>query len=388
MLPATETVFWICFFIVFYTYAGYPLLLQILVSLKNIISPPLAHNNIYVPVTLVVAAYNEEDIIDRKIKNCLALDYPDSLIQILFITDGSTDNTSSILEKYPGIIHLHERERRGKRAAMNRAMQFVNTDIVIFSDANTMLNPDSISMLVVHYADQKVGAVSGEKRIMASAHDAVGKGEGLYWKYESWIKRLDSRLYTVVGAAGELFSLRAKLYTTLPENIIIEDFVQSLLICEKGYAVRYEPQAYSLENPSASVKEEMERKKRIAAGGFQAMVYLKKLFNVFRYPVLSFQYISHRVLRWTLCPIALMLMLLASAMLSGNNSPFYFYFALAQAVFYMSAAIGWVMAGKDRRPGLFYIPFYFVFMNFCVFAGFGRFLRGTQQATWKKASRK
>ena len=229
MLPVSETVFWICFFIIFYTYAGYPLLLQTLVLIKNLLTPEKKpRNNIYVPVTLIVAAYNEEEMIQEKINNCFTLDYPADKIKFIFITDGSTDKTASIIKKYPIIIHLHENERKGKLAAMNRAMQFVETEIVIFNDANTLLNRESIGRIVAHYSDEKVGGVSGEKKILQSANDVVEKGEGLYWKYESFLKHLDSRLYTIVGAAGELFSLRSALYTSLPGNIIIEDFVQSL----------------------------------------------------------------------------------------------------------------------------------------------------------------
>jgi poly-beta-1,6-N-acetyl-D-glucosamine synthase len=389
MLPATETVFWICFFVVFYTYIGYPIFLMILVYIKDMISPPVKYNNIYVPVTLVVAAYNEENIIEEKIKNCMSLNYPADLITFIFITDGSSDNTSAIVKKYPQLLHLHKDERRGKLAAMNRAMDAVKSDIVIFSDANTMLNSDSVGNIVVHYADNKVGAVAGEKRITMAENGAVAKGEGLYWKYESWIKGLDSRLYTIVGAAGELFSIRTKLYTSLPEEIIIEDFVQSLLICTRGYVVRYDAAAFSVEKASKSIKDEMERKIRIAAGGFQAMVYLKKIFNVIRYPVVSFQYISHRVLRWTLCPVALILMFITSAVMSfGGKSPGFVYLTIAQVVFYLAGLAGWIRALRNTQPGVFYLPFYFLFMNFCVFAGFGRYVTGTQNAVWKMADRK
>ncbi len=338
------------------------------------------------PVTLIVAAYNEEDIIEEKIKNCLSLSYPADLITFIFVTDGSDDDTASILKKYPRIIHLHQNERRGKLAAMNRAMQSVKTDIVIFTDANTFLNQDCVAKLVSHYSDNKVGAVSGEKKVMSSAN-GVAKGEGLYWKYESWIKRLDSRLYTIVGAAGELFSLRTKLYTTLPENIIIEDFVQSLLICTRGFIVRYEPGAYTIEKASKHLKDEFERKTRIAAGGFQAMMYLKKLFNTFRHPVLSFQYISHRVLRWTLSPVALVVMFGTSVILAVSRPGLFLYLTVIQAIFYGSAFYGWLLVRKHRRAGAFYLPFYFVFMNFCVFAGFRRYLANGQTTTWKKAER-
>src|SRR6476469_9452220 len=157
MLPVTETVFWICFFIILYTYAGYPLLLQLVVLIKDLISPQV-NNNMSVPVTLVVPAYNEESIIEEKIRNCLSLDYPSELLHLIFITDGSIDDTLSVIKKYPEILHLHEDVRRGKLAAMNRAMLFVKSDIVIFTDANTMLNRGSIVKMVAHYSHEKVGA--------------------------------------------------------------------------------------------------------------------------------------------------------------------------------------------------------------------------------------
>lgn len=389
MLPVSETVFWICFLIVFYTYAGYPLLLSVLVFLKKVISPPLSsYINIYDTVTFVVAAYNEEDILEEKIKNCFSLDYPADKIKFLFITDGSDDNTSTILKKYPSILHLHENERKGKLSAMNRAMQLVDTDFVIFSDANAMLNRESIKKIMAHYADKNVGAVSGEKKIVNAANGSVSEGEGLYWRYESFVKRLDSRLYTIVGAAGELFSMRSALYTSLPGHLILDDFVQSLTVCLKGYVVRYEPGAYTEETASVSVKDEMERKIRISAGGFQAMVFLKKLFNVFNHPLLSFQFISHRVLRWTLCPIALVFLFFSSwvAWTSGS-SRFYGYFGVLQGIFYLMALTGWLMARTNRHPGVFYLPFYFVFMNFCVFAGFKRYLTGKHDVIWRKALR-
>ena len=391
MLPVTETVFWICFMVIFYTYAGYPILLLILVYLKKIFTTtpgPKEINNFHEPVTLLVAAYNEQDVIEEKIKNCFELDYPTEKLKILFITDGSTDNTVSIIKKYPLARNLHQPERKGKLAAMNRAMQFVDTDFVIFTDANTLLNRESLTKIMSHYADPNVGGVAGEKKIVISKDGAVARGEGVYWKYESFLKNLDSQLYTTVGAAGELFSMRSALYSTLPGNIIIEDFIQSLLLCDKGYMVKYEPGAFSLEKASFSIKDEMERKIRISAGGFQAIIYLKKLLNVFRYPTLSFQYISHRVLRWTLCPVALGVLFINSFMVWWErDSPFFGFFTLLQAVFYLMALAGWLISRNNRDPGIFYLPFYFVFMNCCVFAGFMRFVRGKQGATWQKALR-
>jgi cellulose synthase/poly-beta-1,6-N-acetylglucosamine synthase-like glycosyltransferase len=338
-------------------------------------------------VTLVVAAYNEEEIIAEKINNCLTLGYPSHLMHFIFVTDGSTDQTVGIVKQYPELLHLHQPQRAGKLAAVNNAMEHVKTDIVIFTDANTMLNKQSITNIVRHYTDPKVGGVAGEKKVLAADGGSVAKGEGAYWKYESFLKNLDSRLCTVVGAAGELFSMRTSLYTRLPGNIIIEDFVQSLSVCLKNYVVRYEPQAYAVEQASFSMTDEMERKIRISAGGFQAIVFLKKLLNVFSYPVVAFQYISHRVLRWTFCPIALIVLFLTTVRLAFTYHSFYSWFATIQVIGYVMALIGWGIARQNRHPGTFYLPFYFVFMNFCVFAGFSRYISGKQGSAWKKAAR-
>jgi cellulose synthase/poly-beta-1,6-N-acetylglucosamine synthase-like glycosyltransferase len=222
MSHAAEYIFWLSLAVILYTYAGYPLLLLILVKLKDLfIKQKKAVNNTALQsVTLIVAAYNEEAIIAQKIENTLRIDYPKELLHIIFITDGSTDNTAAIVSGYPQITLLHAPERKGKLAAMNRAMQHVNTDIVVFSDANGMLNSGAIKNLLKHYADEKVGAVSGEKKIIHNEKEIVSKGEGAYWRYESALKMLDSRLCTVVGAAGELFSIRTRLYKPLPENIL------------------------------------------------------------------------------------------------------------------------------------------------------------------------
>lgn len=390
MFHAAEYIFWLSLAVIVYTYAGYPLLVLIFVRLRSIAAKPapVIHSVPFQRVTLIVAAYNEQEIIEKKIQNTFRLDYPEELLNVIFITDGSTDDTPAIVGQYPKITLLHEPERKGKLAAMNRAMQQVKTEFVIFSDANGMLNSSAIKNLLKHYDDEKVGAVSGEKKIVRSEKEIVGKGEGWYWKYESAIKMLDSRLCTVVGAAGELFSIRTHLYKPLPENVIIEDFVQSLSICMDGYVVKYEPAAWSEEEASPDVHEEMERKIRISAGGFQAMWILRGIFNFFRYPVLFFQYFSHRVLRWTLCPLSLIMLFFASwvIMLEGGGA-FYGAAAVGQAIFYTFALAGWRLATRKKRPLVFYFPFYFTFMNFCVFAGFLRYVSGSQQAVWKKAKR-
>jgi len=340
-------------------------------------------------VALVVAAYNEEDFILEKIQNTLALDYPKDKLELIFITDGSNDNTPAIVARFPEILLLHQPARQGKVAAMNRAIQQVQSPLVIFCDANTLLNTACIREIVKHYEDPKVGGVAGEKKIMQQGKDAAAAaGEGLYWKYESFLKRLDSDLHTTVGAAGELFSVRKSLFEQAPEGTIIEDFVQSLKLVINGYVVRYEPNAYAAEAPSASIKDEMKRKVRICAGAFQAMVLLKELFNVFKYPVASFQFISHRILRWTVCPIALILLLLSNILIVVMGGSFFYQAVLVlQAIFYIMVITGWVYANRNIRLKAVYIPFYFLFMNLSVFIGFNRFLRNKQTVLWEKAAR-
>jgi len=386
-------VFWFSLFIVFYSYAGYGMLLFFLVQVKRLFHKTQsgADSAAFEPeVTLVVAAFNEEDFIEKKIQNTFKLDYPRDKLKLFFITDGSSDQTGDIVDRYNDINHLHQPERKGKVAAMNRAMQFVTTPYVIFSDANTLLNSACIKNIMRHYREPRVGGVAGEKKIISSTDDqAAGVGEGLYWKYESFLKKMDSELYSVVGAAGELFSTRTALFERTREDIIIEDFVQSLTICMKGYVIRYEPQAYAMETSSVSMKEEEKRKIRICAGAFQAMLLLKGLFNVFKYPLLSFQFISHRVLRWTLAPVCIVLLFISNgALCLEAKTLFYLLFFELQLGFYVCALVGWFYANRNVRIKALYLPYYFLFMNISVFLGFSRFLKKNQTVLWERASRR
>ncbi len=385
------TVFFASLGVVFYTYFGYPLLVWILINVKKLLlgtRKPMI-DNWFPPVTLIVTAYNEADIIEEKVQNTLELDYPESKLTIIFVTDGSTDDTPDIIRRYPDLTLLHEPERKGKLAAMDRAMARVETEFVVFSDANTVLNRDCLKKMMPHYASFKVGGVSGEKRVTSEAAEAgVGRSEGIYWQYESLLKKLDSDLYTTVGAAGELFSIRTALYSRLPENTVLEDFVQSLTLCARGYVVRYEPEAFSLEKASSTFDAERERKIRIAAGGFQAIARLTPLLNVFRHPVVTFQYVSHRVLRWVCCPPALLLMLVSAIILyTKDQTPFYSLLLVSQTLFYSAGLLGWYRLTRGERPGALQLPFYFMFMHYCIFAGYGRYLAGKQSPVWQKAER-
>lgn len=384
-----SNIFWLGIFVVFYTYLGYGILIFIISKLKSRY-PVYTHqpDAELPPVTFLVAAYNEEDFVAKKIENTRSLDYPKSKFKIIFVTDGSTDNTPQIVSQYPDITLYHESARNGKIHAVNRVMKFVETPIVIFTDANTLLNEKAVKNIVRHYQADNVGGVAGEKRILAKSTDeASGAGEGLYWKYESFLKKKDSEVYSVVGAAGELFSVRTDLYEPPDRNMIIEDFYLSLRIASKGYRFIYEPDAYAMETASASVEEEWKRKVRICAGGFQAMLKLRYLLNPFKYGILSFQYFSHRVLRWTLAPLFLPLILLSNIYLATTGNSFYQLTMILQLAFYLMAALGNMLRNKKIPIPGFFVPYYFAVMNLSVYAGFVRYLRGKQSVVWEKAKR-
>ncbi len=381
-----ELCFWIAFAIVFYTYIGYGAVVWFWAKCISLFKKeePLAP---FEPdITLVIPAYNEANILEDKIKNSLALDYPAEKLKIVFITDGSTDNCAEILKGYPDILHLHSGERGGKSMAENRAMQFVKTPYVIFTDCNTYLNPEAVKEIAKHYQNPRVGAVSGEKKIY-SEDSTSGAGEGLYWKYESFLKRCDSRIHSLMGAAGELVSFRSDLFQPLEKDTILDDFIQSLRIVEKGYKVVYEPGAFASEAPSASIEDEMKRKVRICAGGWQSMVRLKSLLNPFKNPVVSFLYISHRVLRWSLTPLLLALMLPLNLALALSSGGIYTVIFALQVLFYLSSYTGWLAEKREVKIKALLVPLYFSMMNVAVFAGFSRFIRDAQPAAWEKAER-
>ncbi|MEM1324745.1 MAG: glycosyltransferase family 2 protein [Bacteroidota bacterium] len=384
--------FWCCFGIIIYTYIGYAVLLFILTRFKKSVQSEV--NAVELPtVTFLVAAYNEEKDIITKIINSLAFDYPKDKITYFFVTDGSDDRTPELIDNYaiPADTNLqlfHHPERRGKIAAVNRIMPLVDSDITIYSDANTYVNPEAIQHIVRHYQHSKVGAVAGEKRIEQNQReDASSAGEGIYWKYESALKKWDSQLNSVVGAAGELFSIRTKLYEEPPQDSIVEDFYMTMRIAAKGYRVAYEPEAYAMETASASVSEELKRKIRIAAGGFQSIARLTDLLNPFRYGLLTFQYVSHRVLRWTLAPLSLIVLFFCSLYLSVEHGSWYRIFFILQVVFYGLAFIGYLLEHRKIKTKIFFVPYYFCVMNYAVIRGFFRYLSGRQSVVWERAKR-
>jgi len=394
-MQVMQLIFWLLLFVVFYAYIGYGILLFVIIRIRRILGHTKVHeeNLEYEPeVTLFIAAYNEKDFVAKKISNSLKLEYPAKKLHMIWVTDGSDDGTPEELFKYEGIEVHHLPQRSGKIGAMNRGMQFVKTPVVIFCDANTMLGRESVRRIVKLFSDPKVGCVSGEKRIFGKDKDsAAGAGEGLYWKYESTLKKWDAELYSVVGAAGELFAIRTELYQEVEKDTLLDDFIISLRVAQKGYTIQYDPEAYAIETASANVKEELKRKIRISAGGIQSVVRLSSLLNIFKYGTLSFQYISHRVLRWTLAPLSLLFLIPAGLILAVNegilNFGFYSILFWLQLLFYISALLGWYLENKSIRIKLLFVPYYFFIMNLSVFLGFKRYLKGSQSVNWDRSIR-
>lgn len=384
--------FWISLSVLFFCYIGYGLILLLLNAARAIFISPCKNTGVkeWTPVTLIIAAYNEEIVLEQKISNTLLIDYPADKLTIIIITDGSVDDSVNIVSRYPSVTLLHQQQRKGKFAAIKRAMQSVKTPVVIFSDANTMLNKECIRRIVIHYQDRKVGGVAGEKKIISDNNaSAIGKAEGLYWQYESFLKKQDAGFNTVAGAAGELFSIRTELFKTENDDLILDDFITSMQVCLQGYKIAYEPKAYATELPSASLAEEEKRKTRIAAGAYQSIGYLKSCLNFFKYPLLSFQYISRRLLRWVCCPPLLFILLISNIFIVsfGIMPVFYTLFLYAQLIFYAMALTGLLLVSKGKKAGLLTIPFYFVFMNYCLVKGFIRFIKGGQTVLWEKSLR-
>jgi biofilm PGA synthesis N-glycosyltransferase PgaC len=386
-MSTVECIFWISAAILAYTYFGYPLLLVAMNLFVRRQSPGLP--TVLPTVAFIITAYNEERVIAAKIHNTLALKYPSDRLTIIVITDGSDDRTPQIVEGFESVELYHKEQRSGKANAINRVVPLLNQDILVLSDANCMVNDSALMNIVRHYSDPEVGGVAGEKKVKATgSDDMIGRSEGLYWRYESFLKRLDSNLNSTMGAAGELFSLRSSLFEAIPDSTILEDFVQSLKICVKGYKLRYEPEAVAIEYASVDVGDEFERKSRISAGGFQAMGLVSQLFNIARYPVTGFQFISHRVLRWTLAPLSLIVVSATGIILYAlSATPLHAVMFFGVLTFYGLVAIGWLGAQMHKHIPVASTAWYFLVMNAAVFAGFLRYMRGSQQIAWKKAER-
>ncbi|MES2703267.1 MAG: glycosyltransferase family 2 protein [Bacteroidota bacterium] len=385
-------ILWISLFIIFYSFFGYGILLYCLVKLRRLFKGERAipdNGGNWPTLTVIVSAYNEEACIADKITNTISLDYPADKVQYIFVSDGSSDSTPDIISRYAQVKLMHRPERKGKIAAMERAMETVTSEVAIFTDANTFLNRDALLNICRHYHDPTVGGVAGEKRVQIEEVSDATAGEGFYWKYESKLKQWDSELHTVVGAAGELFSVRTKLYRAVEPDTVLDDFMISMHIAEEGYRIIYEPEAYATETGSENIEEELKRKIRIAAGGIQSIRRLKRAINPFHNFTLTFQYVSHRVLRWTVTPfLMLFAFALNAAIAVQTREPVYITLFYLQVFFYALAILGWIMERKQVRVKTLFVPYYFCMMNYAIVAGIQRHFQSKQSVMWEKARRK
>lgn len=387
--------FWFCVILISYIFIGYGIILFLLTRIKKTFffwkkTQCISDEKDLPSCSVIIAAYNEEHFIRNKILNTFSLIYPNHLLKIYIVADGSTDQTVNIVKEYPQINLYYNRARNGKIDAVNRIIEYIDSEIIVFTDANTYLNNNALINICKHYLDPKIGGVAGEKRIFIDEKaDASSAGENFYWRYESKLKQWDSDLYSAIGAAGELYSIRRVLYESPSPDIILDDFMISMKIAIKGYRINYEPDAYAMETSSADINEELKRKIRIAAGGIQSIIKLKKLLNPMKYPILSFLYISHRVLRWTIAPFLLILIFILNIYISFESEALIYKFLLVtQSSFYCLALIGNYLNKKQLKFKFAFIPYYFCFMNYAVIMGIFKYYTKQQNAIWDKAKRK
>jgi len=385
--------FWVCALGLLHTYVTYPLILVLLDAWaafradlrylgggKDRRLPP---EPLQLPrVSIVVAAWNEASVIREKIENCLALDYPAHLLEVVVGSDGSDDGTDEIVSSFDDPrVRLDRAERRGKIGVLTRVVPTTSGEILVFSDANTLFAPDALRKLVRHFADRRVGCVCGRLRLYNRRHETFE--ESAYWVYESFLKLREGRRGAVMGANGGIYALRRSLFPVLPPNTVVEDFVIAARCLLRGLRVIYDPEAVALEETTEDYAKERRRRVRIAAGNFQALGLVGGLLHP-RHGFTSFAFFSHKVLRW-IAPLLLLGLFAASVWLFPR--PLYAAALGFQICFYWLAAIGYAV----RLPGLAgrvaSLARYFVEMNVGMAHGFLRWIAGTQKVTWQRTAR-
>lgn len=336
-------------------------------------------------VALVIAAYNEEDVIEEKINNSLLLDYPNELLSIIVFSDASSDDTDDIVRSYEdeGVELIRIEGRVGKTECQNRIAEMVEEDIIVFSDANSMYERHAIEKLVDAFSPD-IGCVVGELKYRDSSEV---EGESFYWKYESMIKHLESRLNSSVTGNGSIYAVRNSSYVPLSRGAI-SDFAEPLAIISNGERVRYAPEAIAWEHTGSSIEEELKRRSRIVTRSWHTVANFVHLLSPLRYPVFSFQLASHKVLRW-LTPVFLALALTSNVALVAVEPRIpYIVFLALQFAMYTLAAIGWVLdQWSTSNPIICHIPYYFLVSNYGMARGFWNFLLSNNIVTWDTADR-
>jgi cellulose synthase/poly-beta-1,6-N-acetylglucosamine synthase-like glycosyltransferase len=374
-----EILFWISISLIIYTYVGYPLVTLIYsLFVKNLVNK----QDIEPKVTFLITAYNEEKNVRQKLENTISLDYPKEKLEVMVASDGSTDKTDEIVKEFSdrGVI-LHRVEGRlGKTATQNSAVKISRGEIIVFSDAASMYDPGAIHALVKNYADPKVGAVSGMYNYLDENASSAGLGKILFWKLENFIKSRQTRIKTITGCCGCIYSVRKDLYSDLPPHII-SDLVEPLTILKKGYRIVFEPSALALEETAGDTEEEFKMRIRVIVRGMNGMLFVRSLFNPFKYPFVSFQLISHKLLRW-MVPIFAIFALISNAFLI-TTSPFYTILFFGQLIFYALAVIGYIKEKQGIHKKIFYLPLYFCTVNLASLISMFKVLRKENIVTWQ-----
>lgn len=383
------TVFYISLGIIAYTYMGYPLLIflvaQIVKPFRNRTVKKFDDSQDVPMVTIIIAAYNELNYLEAKIKNTISLEYPKERRSIWVVTDGSTDGSEKLAAHYPEVQLFHQPERHGKAAAINRVLPAVLPGIVIFTDANILLNKDALHHLLHHFKDLTVGAVAGEKKVSDGKEKGAVAVEGLYWRYESIIRKSDASVHSVTGAVGELFALRTALAKPMPEGIICDDLYMSLQVIDQGYRIAYEEKAYGVEAYSFSISKEWKRKVRIAAGSIQMLKMFGWRGFFIKRPIPILQFINRKLLRWLVAPYLVVLMPLIIAFIGKDGIEFPLLGLLFLcSVFYVWALLGGILIQLKFIPRFFYLPFYFVWANLAMIVGTWQYLSGRSFRLWEK----
>jgi len=393
---AFKILFWAAVAAIIYTYVGYPVVLFLLSSISQMIRDfrflltrgerrsTLGESDDWPTVTLIISAYNEENIIDRRIRNSLELDYPRDKLEIIVASDGSTDATNDIVGSYSehGVKLINRPDRRGKVFVLNRTVPKAAHEIVVLSDANTMCEPDALRHLVSPFCNDNVGVVVGEM-VLESANQEH-KGESHYWRYEAILKLMENKLRAILGANGGFYAIRKELFVPVPDSTLNDDFVIPLKIVEKGYQQVYSTEARVTEKTAVDVGTEFARHKRIAAGNFQSIFMLWRLLNPFR-GYIAFTFVSHKIMRWC-APFFMIAAFAANIPLLAESLRCYGVLFVLQLLFYGGAWLG----GQSDNPLLRKLcatQYYFVSMNIGMLQGFLNFLRGSQKVTWEKAPR-
>ncbi len=335
-------------------------------------------------VTVIIAAYNEAELVGDTLACCLEADYPRERLQVILGSDGSTDGTVEAARRIDDerLSVLEFSERRGKLAVLQDCAAHARSDILAFTDANTLLSPDSISYLVRHFSEPAVGAVCGELRLIQP--DGAEAAEGGYWRYEAVLKILESRVDSVLGANGAIYALRRELFPRLETNLITEDFVIPMKVRERGLRVVYDPEAVASELAPSGAAQEFRRRVRIGAGNWQALGQCWRLLLPWR-GFVAFSFWSHKVIRW-FTPLLLMAALAASALML--DSPTWQAAFVLQLAFYGLAGVGALMELLGLRPGPLGAATYFVTINAALAVGMVRGMLGLQQPAWRRTGRR